>query len=355
MSRSDLQRHWKTVVIGAGQAGLAVGYHLALRGEDFVILDAESRVGDAWRRRWDSLRLFTPAKYDGLPGMPFPLAREAFPLKDQVADYLSAYAERFALPVRSGVRVERLERTPDGFRIHSGEGALTATRVVLATGTNPVPRVPPFAGELSPEIRQLHSSQYRNPESVGPGRVLVVGAGTSGVEIALELAKRGPTFLAGRPTQHIPDAVFRYAGGLYWWLLNHVLTVRTPIGRRARPAVLGGGAPLIRVSADELGPAGVVRLPRVSGVSGGRPRTEDGATVEVDTIIWATGFRPDFEWVGFPVTDETGWPAGSRGVSSAAPGLYYVGMPFQTGLTSGLLGGVGRDAAYVAGRMSPVA
>lgn len=341
--------HWRTLIIGGGQAGLAVGQQLAARGEEFVVLDASARIGDGWRQRWESLRLFTPAQHDGLPGLPFPAARGTFPTRGEMADYLEAYAARFSLPVRSGVQVQELLRTDEGrFEVRTGQGRFTADRVVLATGTNPIPRVPEFAGQLSPALHQLHSSQYHNPQSLPPGDVLVVGAGTSGVELAVELAGSRQVFIAGRPTTHIPDPVFRYAGGLYWFLVSHLLTVRTPMGRKARPAIRRGGAPLIRVSVDDLERAGVVQVPRVTGVSEGRPLLADGRTLEVASVVWATGYRPDFSWVRFPIADESGWPAGPRGVSTVAPGLYFVGMPFQFGLTSGLVGGVGRDAAFVA-------
>ena len=348
MTTNFEEKHWRTVVIGGGQAGLAVGRSLAGQGDDFVILDASERVGDAWRTRWASLRLFTPAEHDGLPGVPFPAPAGTSPTKDELADYIAAYAERFDLPVRSGVRVLRLDRAGSGYRLLTTEGELTADRVVLATGTHPSPRRPRFADELAPEIRQLHSFDYRSPDAIGPGKVLVVGAGTSGVQIALDLAESHATSIAGRPTPQIPELLLRHLGGLFWWFISHVLTVRTPMGRKARGEVRGSGGPLIHVPAGELDRAGVARLPRVAGVQDGRPVLEDGRVLDVDTVIWATGFQPDFSWISFPVTDDSGWPAGDRGVSSLAPGLYFVGMPFQFGLTSGLVGGVGRDAAFVA-------
>jgi putative flavoprotein involved in K+ transport len=175
-----------------------------------------------------------------------------------------------------------------------------------------------------------------------------VGSATSGVELAVELARTRRTFIAGTPTFHIPDPVFRYAGGLYWLAISHLLTVRTPMGRKARPKILHGGGPLIRVSAADLDRAGVIRGPRMVGTSGGLPQLADGRVLEVGSVVWATGFRPDFSWVRFDITDESGWPAGKRGVSTLAPGLFFLGMPFQYGLTSGLVGGVGRDAAFLA-------
>jgi putative flavoprotein involved in K+ transport len=217
----------------------------------------------------------------------------------------------------------------------------------VATGTNPLPYIPAIACDLAPGIYQVHSSGYINPGLLPVGDTLVVGAGTSGVEIALELSRTRKTYISGKPTFHIPDNVFKYAGELYWWFASHVLTTKTPIGKKAKKSIIHGGAPLIRISADDLDRAGITRLPRMTGVSNGAPQFADGAVIKVSAVIWATGYKPDFSWIEMDVTDETGWPVTRRGISSSFKGMYFVGMPFQFGLTSGLVGGVGRDAAYV--------
>jgi putative flavoprotein involved in K+ transport len=356
--------HIDTVVIGAGQAGLATGYHLAQRGEEFLILDAEERVGDGWRRRWDSLRLFTPARYSGLPGLAHP-DPGAYLGKDKVADYLERYAERFALPVRHGVRVTALEKAADGFRLSTSAGEkgateLRARNVVVASGATRVPAVPGFASGLDADIRQLHSDEYRNPGSVASGPVLVVGAGTSGAEIALELARESaqepaqphPVFLAGRPTAHVPDAVLRLAGGLYWAFINGVLTLSTPVGRKVAGKFHSRGAPLIRVSMEQVEAAGVQRLPRITGVTDGRPIADGAAVPRPATVIWATGYRPGLDWIADLPLDEHGLPVTRRGAVESMPGLFFVGMPFQYALTSQLLGGVGRDAGWVVGQIA---
>jgi putative flavoprotein involved in K+ transport len=352
--------HIDTVVIGAGQAGLATGYHLAQRGEEFLILDAENRVGDGWRRRWDSLRLFTPARYSGLPGLAHPDPGDYLG-KEEVADYLERYAERFALPVQHGVRVTALEKVADGFRLSTSAGEngateLRARNVVVASGATRVPAVPGFASGLDADIRQLHSDEYRNPESISPGPVLVVGAGTSGAEIALELAhelaQTHPVFLAGRPTPHVPDAVFRLAGGLYWAFVNGVLTRATPIGRKVARGFHSRGAPLIRISMKQVEAAGVQRLPRITGVTDGQPIADGAAVPRPATVIWATGYRPGLDWIAGLPLDEHGLPVTRRGVVESMPGLFFVGMPFQYALTSQLLGGVGRDAGWVVGRIA---
>ncbi len=229
---------------------------------------------------------------------------------------------------------------------------LTADSVVVASGATTRPAVPEFASTLGPDIRQLHSSEYRNPDSVLPGAVLVVGAGNSGAEIAIELAAHHPTFLAGRPTAHIPDALLAVAGELYWAFIYRVLTIATPIGRKVAPKFHSRGAPLIRVSVEDVKVAGVNRIPRIAGFDDGVP-ISDGVTVpRPSTVIWATGFRAGLEWIDDLDTDEHGWPNAPRGVVASVPGLYFVGMPFQFGLTSQLLGGVGRDAKYVVGRIT---
>jgi putative flavoprotein involved in K+ transport len=337
------KHRFDTVVIGGGQAGLAVGYHLAHQERDFVILDAASRVGDAWRRRWDSLRLFTPARYSGLPGMPFPAPDGYFPTKDEMADYLEAYAARFALPVRLGVRVDALTREDGRYRLSAGAECLAADRVVVATGPFQQPHIPAFASELDPQIVQLHSSAYRNPDQLQEGGVLVVGAGNSGAEIALELAATRRTYLSGRDTGRIPLRL----GHAFWWFLSHVLTVDTPPGRKARQAALGRGTPLIRLRPKDVVAAGVERVPRTTGVRDGQPVLADGRVLGVANVLWCTGFAPDFRWIELPVVGEDGYPVHYRGVVEGEPGLYFVGLQFLYALTSSLIGGVGRDAAYV--------
>jgi putative flavoprotein involved in K+ transport len=343
--------HWNTIIIGGGQAGLAAAYYLKKRGTDFIILESEN-IGNSWRKRWDSLCLFTPSEYDGLPGMPFPSPSGTFPSKDRVAGYLEEYARYFSLPVLSNTKVHRLTSASAGFELSNSNKKFTSDHVIIASGTNPVPKIPAFSAEIDPGIYQIHSSAYTSPGSLPPGDALVVGAGTSGVEIAIELSHSRKAMIAGTPTFHIPDHVFKYAGGLYWWFVKNVLTVKTPMGRKAKPQILKGGAPLIRVSVKDLHDAGVKIMPRVTGIKNGLPVLQDGTTVHPTVIIWCTGYKPDFSWVQPVITDETGWPVTDRGVSAVLPNLYFVGMPFQYALTSGLIGGVGRDADYVVNKIN---
>jgi len=345
----------ETVVIGGGQAGLSVGYHLARRGRPFVILEANARVGDTWRRRWDSLRLFTPAKFNALDGMRFPAAPNAFPTKDEMADYLEAYAARFELPVRTGVRVDRVERDGDRYLVTAGDRRWAADHVVVAMADYQRPRVPAFAAELSPSVAQLHSVDYRNPSQLREGGVLVVGAGNSGAEIALEAARAGhPTWLAGRHPGHVPWnvdgrlALLVLSRLLLRVVFHRLLTQDTPVGRKARMSSHGRGTPLIRTKPRDLAAAGVERVPRVVGVTRGRPALDDGRALDVGTVVWCTGFEPSFSWLHLPVFDAHGAPGHERGVAVGEPGLYFVGQHFLYAMSSSMVHGVGRDAAHVA-------
>lgn len=349
-------QRFDAIVIGGGQAGLATGYHLAARGAKFVILDGNQRVGDSWRKRWDTLRVFTPAKYDGLPGKPFPAESHHFPGKDEVADFLEDYAREMALPVRTGVRVDHLRRTDDGWVATSGADAYEAPQVVVAAGAYHEPNVPDFAAGLRPDIRQLHSSEYRNPAQLQPGAVLVVGASNSGGEIAMDVAAQHETWLSGRDTGALPfeveSRVARMVDVGIWFAFNHVLTVRTPMGRKVRPRIQRHGTPLERARPQHLAAAGVRRVTaRTVGEQGGLPVLDDGQVLDVRNVVWATGFRHDFAWIDAEVNGPDGWPLHERGVSSVAPGLYFMGLPFQYAVASALIGGVGRDARYVVDRL----
>jgi len=350
-----IERH-DTVVIGGGQAGLATGYYLQQRERDFVVLDAGDRVGDPWRARWDSLRVFTPARYSCLPGMDYPGSPYAFPTKDEVADYLEAYAERFDLPVELGVRVERVERDGSGYLVTAGDRQFAADDVVVAMATYQVPRVPDFAEELGDDVVQLHSKDYRNPDQLQDGSVLVVGAGNSGAEIGLDVADEHETWLSGRDVGHVPfhvDSWFgRHVGVPFVMrvLFHRILTTGTPIGRRMRPKVLTQGIQLVRTKPQDLDAAGVERVPRTTGVRDGRPVVGDDRVLDVANVVWCTGFEPDFSWIDLPIfggEDHPKEPVHERGVVPDAPGLYFVGLMFLYAMSSGLFTGVGRDAEYV--------
>ena len=342
----------ETVVIGGGQAGLAAGYYLSQQKRDFVILDAHERSGDSWRKRWDSLRLFTPASLNGLPAMPFPARRGHFPTKDEMADYLETYAARFELPIQLGMRVEELTRDGDHYLMTASAQRWKADHVVVATGAYVTPWVPAFAGELDPAISQLHSVAYRNPTQLRDGAVLIVGAGNSGAEIALDLAPNHRVWLAGRDTGHLPGTFgsFGYqVGGILFLALAKRLTIDTLLGRRlvTKARMFPGGQPVVRVRPKELSEAGVERVPRVIGVKGGQPVLENGRVLAVPNVMWATGFRSDFRWIQLPMFDSQGNLIHHRGVVQTEPGLYFIGLPFQSSLISSQVAGTGVDAKYI--------
>lgn len=338
----------ETVVIGGGQAGLAVGYHLRRANRPFVILDAHERVGDAWRKRWDSLRVFSPARFDGLPGRPFPISGWYFPTKDEMADYCEDYAAAFALPVRTGVRVTRVSESDRGFVVETDHGRFEADHVVIASGHEHTPRIPGFARDLDPKIRQLHSSEYQRPSQL-TGPTLVVGAGNSGAEIAMDLSRTHPTWLSGRQLHRAPVGPSRspYLTAVIWPIVSHVMTIDTPIGRKIRPKMLRATAPVERVTEKALAAAGVQRVARTIGARAGAPLLEDGGVLDVANVIWCTGYRTDLGWIDLPIFDSEGEPLQKRGIVESMPGLYFVGRFFQYAFTSIFIGGVGRDAGYV--------
>ncbi|NEM05586.1 flavin-containing monooxygenase [Geodermatophilus normandii] len=338
-------------VIGAGQAGLALGHHLARRGADFLLLDAGPEVGHSWRSRWDSLRLFSPAEYDSLPGLPFPAPAGTHPTKDEVADYLAAYATHFRLPVRLDSPVLRLHRDTDGsFTATTPTGMVRARQVVVATGPFQTPHVPALVGRLHPLVPQLHSAGYRNPTQLpGGGRVLVVGAANSGLQIAAELAATRPVTVAvgTRPTE-LPQ---RIAGrDLFFWLTTSgffTVPAHTRIARRLRAR----GDLVIGTRSRDLRRRGIDFRRRLTDLAGRTAHFADGSTVDVDAVVWATGYRPDHSWLHVPGVVVDGSVRHTAGVTDV-PGLYFLGLPWQTCRGSALLGFVGADADALSLRMA---
>jgi putative flavoprotein involved in K+ transport len=342
---------------------LSVGYFLKQRGIPFVILDASQRIGDAWRNRWDRLRLFTPAAFDGLAGMPFPGSRDSFPTKDEMADYLEAYAARFDLRVRTGVRVDRLWKEDGRYMVSAGDLLFEAEHVVVAMATYQAPKIPPFAAELAPDIVQLHSSTYRNVGQLREGGVLLAGAGNSGAEIAVECARAGhAVWLAGRDVGHLPFRIDGWlarviAPVLFRFVFHRVLTVDTPMGRRVRAGAITRGALLIRQKPEDLRRGGVESGPRVSGARDGRPLLEDGRLIDAANVILCSGFDAGLSWIDLPILDERGEPIHERGLVPSEPGISFVGQHFQYAMSSTMIHGVARDAERIANaigaRMAP--
>jgi putative flavoprotein involved in K+ transport len=345
--------HVPITVVGGGQAGLATSYQLGRLGLTHVVLDASDHAGDTWRHRWDSLRLFTPARIDHLDGLPFPRAGGP-PSKDEFADYLDRYERELDLPVRHGVRVTRLSPDGDGFSLETSAGTLRSDVVVIAMSSLQVPHVPGLAATLDPAILSLHSAQYRNPGQLREGAVLVVGVGNTGAEIAVEVAGSHQTWLAGRESGHLPfriDGRFGQvvASRVIAFAFLHVLTTDTPIGRKAQPVLQSRADPLLRERPKDFREAGVLRVPRIIEVREGRPVAEDGTVLDVANVIWCTGFGSGLtDWVDLPVFDEHGRPRQARGIVDEQPRLYFVGQDFQFAKASESVPGVSRDARHVA-------
>jgi putative flavoprotein involved in K+ transport len=337
------------VVIGGSQAGLAMAWHLAQQGLRFVVLEAGPEVGHVWRSRWDSLKLFTPAQYDALPGMAFPAPADTYPTKDPVADYLQAYAAAFNLPVRLNARVTRLSKTDDGFEVHTADQMYRARQVVVATGPFQVPFVPPMTAKLDPSVTQVHSADYHNPHALPDGPVLVVGGGNSGFQIAEELAATRTVDLSIATTY--PMLPQRLAGrDLFWWLTRLGLlrvTVTSRPGRRMsrRDFVIG-------TNRRRLERAGVRFRPRLVDADGRTVRFADHSLLEdVGVVVWATGYRSDYAWIHLPGVVREGHVVHRRGVTEV-PGLYFLGLSWQHTRGSALLGFVNDDAAYLADRIA---
>ncbi|HEX5070615.1 MAG TPA: FAD-dependent oxidoreductase [Vicinamibacterales bacterium] len=340
------------LVIGGGQAGLSVGYHLKQHGLSFVIVDAQERIGGAWRSRWHSLRLFTPARYDGLDGLAFPAPPHHFPTKDEMADYLERYAAHFQLPVRTGVTVNRLWREGATYLADAGAFEFEARHVVVAMSSYQGSKVPAFARHLSPDIVQLHSADYQSLAQLQPGPVLIVGTANSGAELAAETAPAHPTWIAGRDVGEIPFPVANVwvqrivLPILFRIVFHRILTVDTPMGRKARARRQGA---LIRIRQRRAGLArsGVRWTGRVVGVRNGRPLLADGHTLDVRNVIWCTGYDLGLSWIDLPVFEADGEPRHTSGLVAGEPGLYFVGQHFQHSVSSTMIHGVGRDAARI--------
>ncbi|HEX4811410.1 MAG TPA: NAD(P)/FAD-dependent oxidoreductase [Nonomuraea sp.] len=343
----DVDTIYDTIVIGGGQAGLATGYHLKRLGRSFVVLDGNARSGDSWRNRWDCLRLFTPARYSALPGMAFPGPGGAYPSKDDMADYLEAYAKRFDLPVRTDTAAKRLDRRDGRFIVTTADdGTVEGRHVIVATGLTQRP--PPFAHRLHPSVQQFQAldgtNRYRNPRQLPDGPALVVGAGNSGAEIAMDLAPGRRVWLSGRDTGRIPLRALRLPP--FWWAVQ-ALNADNRLGRKL---VRGPqrGTPLVRVRSQDLANAGVERIPRSVDAHDRSVILADGRRVQPAAVIWCNGPAYRTDWINLPILDESGRLRHRRGLSDDVPGLGFVGLPFQHSLGSGLIKGMIRDAAHVA-------
>ena len=351
-SKSDdsSAQHLDVAVIGGGQAGLAIGYFLRQHGCRFVINERASELAAAWRERWDSLTLFTPHRYSALPGPPFPGDPDGYPTRDEVIAYLEHYAVTFELPIELNSRVKQLDQGDDGrFRLALGGRTIIADQVVVATGPFQTQYVPKLSEKLSADLFQTHAVGYRQPGGVSKGTALVVGGGNTGFQIAKELSATHKVVLSvGSRQKPLPQRVL--GRDLFWWLTKTRLlnkTVESRLGRK-----LSTRDTLIGSSPRELKKRyGVAVKPRVVDADGHRVRFEDGSELEVDAVIWATGYRPDYAWIKLPIFDEDGRLRHRRGVTDV-PGLYFLGLTWQHTRGSALIGWVKDDAEFIAERIA---
>ena len=342
---ADSTGRFDVVVIGGGQAGLATAWHLEQQGLRSVVLESDEELGSSWRARWDSLRLFTPAEFDALPGLPFPAPPGTYPGKDAVADYLRAYAEAADLNIELKARVTGLGRSENGFVVRTVDRTFAADQVVVATGPFQVPFTPAAATGLADSVTQVHSAEYRNPRSLPEGPVLVVGGGNSGFQIAEELAADRQVDLSiGTENPMLPQRLF--GRDLFWWLTRLKL-IRVPAGSRLGRRMQSRGEFVIGTRRRELQQAGVRIRPRLVAADGRTARFADGSSLDVGAVVWATGYRGDYSWIDIPAVLRDGRVVHRRGVTDV-PGLYFVGLAWQHTRGSALLGFVAEDAAYLA-------
>jgi putative flavoprotein involved in K+ transport len=340
----------EVAVVGVGQTGLAMGYFLRRQGRRFVILERAGQIAPAWRERWDSLTLFTPRRYSALPGLPFPGDPQGYPTRDEVIAYLERYAETFDLPIELNSEVKKLELDDDGrFRLELDDRTISAGQVVVATGPFQAPFIPKLAGRLAPDVFQTHATGYRRPDQVPAGTVLVVGGGNTGIQIAKELSATHQVVLSiGSRQTPLPQRLL--GRDLFWWLTKARIldkSVETRLGQR-----LSTRETLIGSSPRELKRRyGVELKPRAVDGAGGTVRFEDGSELDVDAVIWATGYRPDYSWIKLPIFDDDGRLRQRRGVTDV-PGLYFLGLTWQHTRGSALIGWVKDDAGFIAERIA---
>ncbi len=341
-----LQQEFEVIIIGGGQAGLAAGYYLKQAKVSFLILEKGKAVGDSWRKRYDSLVLFTPRWYSSLPGLLLKGDPDGYASKDEIADYLEQYSIHFSLPIQVNTEILMLKKSAFGFKVTTNKGDYLAQKVIIATGPFQKPFIPYFSTNISQEVRQLHTSEYRNPLQLQEGQVLIVGAGNSGAQIAVELSDQTEVALSlGHQLKFMPLELF--GKSIFWWFQKTGILrarVNSAIGKRLKKM----GDPIFGYELRDRFRQGKVRLrARTENIASDIAIFRDHTRLQIKNVIWATGFIRDYSWIHIPhVLDHKSMPVHDRGVSPV-PGLFFLGLPWQYRRGSALIGGVGEDAAYI--------
>lgn len=342
---------YNTIIVGGGQAGLAMGYYLKKRGQNFIILDAHTKVGDSWRIRYDSLKLFTPRSHSSLPGLKLAGDQNGYPTKNEIADYLEDYQKKFDIPISLNNKVTQVIKEGGVFKISTtSKEPYFCKNIIIATGPFQVPFIPELSESLGSDIYQCHTVDYKNPSQLKEGQTLIVGGGNSGMQITTELAKKtGQVNLAlGKKPKFFPYTIL--SKSIFWWLsILGIMrfTIRSKIGQKIKkndPIIGKEIKPLIRNQEVKI-------FPRAMNASKDTVFFKGGQSICPKNIIWATGFKNDYRWISLDnkaVFDEKGYPIHTRGVTAEA-GLYFIGLSWQYRRGSALLLGVGEDAKYLAG------
>lgn len=341
---------YDVIIVGAGQAGLAMGYYLKKRNLSFLILDKASEIGESWKERYDSLTLFTPRAYSSLPGLPLSGDQGKYPNKDEISDYLSDYAKTFSLPIEGNTYIEKLDRIEDALVLSTNRGDYRSKAVVVATGPFQVPTIPKFSNDLSNGILQLHSAEYKNPNQLEEGTTLVVGGGNSGAQIASEIADRRQVYLSvGHSLRFLPQDL--WSKSIFWWF-DKLGFLKANVNSKLGSFLKNMPDPIFGFELKDKIKQGKVTLKaKATLAEGSRVRFEDGSTIEVKNIIWCTGYHTDYSWINLPsIFDHKGLPIHERGMTSQK-GLYFLGMPWQYRRGSAILQGVGMDAKYIANKL----
>ncbi|CAM1350422.1 flavin-containing monooxygenase [Tenacibaculum ascidiaceicola] len=337
------------VIMGGAQAGLSMAYHLKKMEKSFIVVDGEEEIGASWLNRWDSLKLFTPTEYNHLPGLKFNAPKGHYPSKYEVSDYFKSYVKKFDIPVQLNTLVTSVKKSAKGFHVIYNEGEILAKNIIVATGPFHIPYTPPCHTKLSDEVLQMHSNYYKNSKQLQEGDVLVVGGGDSGYQILDEISKDKKSktvyFSGDTKVKTLPQ---QFLGKTLWWWFTLIGFLKfnkySWIGKKISTSL----QPVIGTDVKEiLSRENVVTVGRTKDALDNEVVFENKKVTSIKNIIWATGYRPNFKWIEGLELDSDNYPKNYRGVSNIE-GLYFIGLPWMYTRGSATLGGVSKDASYLA-------